>query len=96
MFFRTAAFAIKEEGYEVHGVEPNTGAFEKAHNKLGKTIFKGTMKEYLKSPHTFDCIIYNHVLEHISDVNAELKLIRKALKPGGIFIAGVPNTAKIS
>lgn len=86
---------IKKEGYEAYGIEPNTDAFKKAQQKLGTNIYHGTMKEFLKNNRTFDCIIYNHVLEHITDVNAELKLISKALKPGGILIAGVPNTANV-
>ncbi len=40
----------------------------------------------------FDCIIYNHVLEHIEDINGEFVLIKKALKKDGTLIIGVPNT----
>jgi len=40
----------------------------------------------------FDCIIYNHVLEHIEDVNSEFLLIKKVLKKSGFLIIGVPNT----
>ena len=40
----------------------------------------------------FDCIIYNHVLEHIEDINGEFVLIKKALKKNGTLIIGVPNT----
>ncbi len=85
---------LSKEGYSVVGVEPNYDAFKAAHNKLGKKIIHGTIKT-LPSKLKFDCIIYNHVLEHVEDIPQEMNSILKRLNANGVLIVGVPNTDNI-
>lgn len=40
---------------------------------------------------TFDIVLCNHVLEHIRSYPKALTEIGRVLKPGGLFIIGVPN-----
>jgi SAM-dependent methyltransferase len=40
---------------------------------------------------SYDVVIANYVLEHVQDVAAALAEIARVLKPGGLFIATVPN-----
>ncbi len=87
---------LEKEGYDVYGIEPDKAAFEKAKKRLGRKIFNGILKEYLKNHHLkFDVVIYNHVLEHIEKVKEEIKLVKTILKKEGILVVGVPNTANI-
>lgn len=44
---------------------------------------------------TFDCVIANHVLEHVADVPQALVEIRRVLKPGGAAILQTPYSAKL-
>lgn len=43
----------------------------------------------------FDCVIANHVLEHVSDVPRALAEIRRVLKPGGFAILQTPYSEKL-
>ncbi len=87
---------LKKKGFDVTGIEPNKEAFKSAQKKLGKFIFNGTLPKFVRYYNKkFDCIIYNHVLEHVEDVNKELSLVKKMIKPNGILIVGVPNTDNI-
>lgn len=40
---------------------------------------------------TYDCILCNHVLEHIADDTKALRELRRVLRPGGLLLLGVPN-----
>lgn len=40
---------------------------------------------------SYDCILCNHVLEHIRDDGAALRHLRRVLRPGGLLLLGVPN-----
>ncbi|HET7561915.1 MAG TPA: methyltransferase domain-containing protein [Rhodanobacteraceae bacterium] len=44
---------------------------------------------------SFDCVIANHVLEHVSDVPRALAEIRRVLKHGGLAILQTPYSAKL-
>ncbi len=84
---------LAEHGYEVFGIEPNPDALAVAQNKFGSHVFGGTLQDFWRRDHQrFDVIVYNHVLEHILDVNAELATAASALNPQGILVIGVPNT----
>jgi len=59
--------------------------------KLGleaKNIDNG---RYPYSPHFFDGVILDNVLEHLSDPAPTLREINRVLKYGGVFIVGVPG-----
>ena len=87
---------LQDEGFNVTGIEPNKAAFEKARKRLGYKAFRGTLKDFIKRKRVkFDCIIYNHVLEHIADPIGEIKLAKKILKKTGVLIIGTPNTNNI-
>lgn len=88
---------LKKENYDVFGIEPNKQSFNLARKKFGKRIFHGILTQLYysvlirSSKQKFDVVIYNHVLEHIEDVQLELKLVKRILKKDGIFVLGLPN-----
>ncbi len=87
---------LKQFGYKTYGVEPNKSAMTIAQKKLKKNIFHGTLPSLLKiNKKQFDCIVYNHTLEHIENVGRELTLIRRCLQKNGLLVVGVPNTSNI-
>lgn len=42
---------------------------------------------------SFDLILCNHVLEHVSDPDRALRELHRCLKPGGVLVAQTPFTA---
>lgn len=44
---------------------------------------------------SFDCVIANHVLEHVSDIKRALGEIRRVLRQGGLAVLQTPYSAKL-
>jgi len=83
---------MQDKGYAVSGIEPIRQAASLARKRTGTTIFDGALAEYLKEKRTpVDCILLNHVMEHMTDPGSEIARIRKLLKPGGYLFVGVPS-----
>ncbi len=77
----------KKKGWDAKGVEPNTQAKELAKQK-GIDLVPET-KEYISQK--FDVITMWHVLEHVPDVEFQIKELKRLLQPGGHLIIAVPN-----
>jgi len=87
---------LQKDGFKTYGIEPNKKAYTLANKKLGKNIFYGVLSTFVKThKQQYDCIIYNHTLEHIKNIHKELSIVKTILKQDGLFILGVPNTANI-
>jgi 2-polyprenyl-3-methyl-5-hydroxy-6-metoxy-1,4-benzoquinol methylase len=77
----------KNNGWETVGIEPS----EKA-KKIA--ITKGISFEETTSnlpDHSFDCITMWHVLEHVPDLDFQIKELKRLVKPSGTLIIAVPN-----
>jgi len=78
-------------GIEVWGVEPFHSAAEKAKSKLDWVV-EGVFGPELALPEgTFDCILFNDVLEHLPAPEAALRYARSLLSPEGVVVASIPN-----
>lgn len=83
---------LRKEGFSVFGIEPNKKPYLMAKKILKDKVYHGVLSNYFKKNYRqYDVIIYNHVLEHINEVNQELFLIKKILKKDGILVVGAPN-----
>lgn len=85
--------ALKSER-EVHitGIEPHLEAATAASAILDHVIamgVEGGVSKLLNSQ--FDCIVFNDVLEHMTDPWQTLETIRPLLKSGGVVVASIPN-----
>ncbi len=77
----------KQNGWQIIGVEPN----EKARNialQKGVTYIGHTSE---LEDHSVDVVTMWHVLEHVPDVNAQIKELKRLLKPAGTIVIAVPN-----
>lgn len=79
--------AAKKQNWKVAGVEPNAQARKLA---LEKGIALQQDSDNFKE-NTFDVISMWHVLEHVPDLDIQIKELKRLLKPGGIAVIAVPN-----
>lgn len=76
---------------EVWGVEPNKNAAEIACQTLDKVIC-GAFDSSLNLPQrSFDCIVFNDVLEHLVNPNDALAYCKQLLKEEGVIVSSIPN-----
>ena len=77
----------KENGWSVHGAEPNSKANAKASEK-GLEL-KTTLEDFANQK--FDVITLWHVLEHIPNLTDQVTRLSNLLTEDGIVIIAVPN-----
>ncbi|WP_291103606.1 MULTISPECIES: class I SAM-dependent methyltransferase [unclassified Flavobacterium] len=77
----------KKDGWQIIGVEPSEKAKTIAKNK-GVSFVKLTSE---LENNSFDVISMWHVLEHVPDLDKQIKELKRLLKPTGTLIIAVPN-----
>ena len=77
----------KNDGWQTIGVEPSDRA--KAIAKRKGVSFVSATSEL--ENHSFDVISMWHVLEHIPELDKQIKELKRLLKPTGTLIIAVPN-----
>lgn len=77
----------KKQGWQITGIEPNLKAKQIA---ISKNVDFADSLEILQN-HSFDVITMWHVLEHIPDLDFQLRELKRLLKPNGTIIIAVPN-----
>ena len=81
----------KAREIEVWGVEPTKSAAATAKAKLDRVI-EGMFDPQMDLPvGSFDCILFNDVLEHMLAPELALRYARRLLTPGGVVVASIPN-----
>jgi 2-polyprenyl-3-methyl-5-hydroxy-6-metoxy-1,4-benzoquinol methylase len=77
----------KSRGWKTVGMEPNSKA-KTISKKKGICI----VDDYSElEDHFFDVITMWHVLEHVPDIEFQIKELKRLLKPNGTIIIAVPN-----
>jgi len=77
----------KKDGWQTIGVEPSTKAKSIAINK-GVSFVDLTTE---LANNSFDVISMWHVLEHVPDLDKQIKELKRLLKPKGTLLIAVPN-----
>lgn len=85
---------FKNKGFEVLGVEPSEKSSAYALSRGIPTIKSTFEKAEIQGK--FDCVILNHVLEHLKDPAGILDRIYNLLENDGILIINVPNAGSLS
>lgn len=81
--------AMKKEGWQVSGMEPDEKARNFSRSK-GVLVFDADFMEKLEA-NSLDVITLWHVLEHIHDLHLYLEILNNALTNDGKLIIAVPN-----
>ncbi|WP_438964901.1 class I SAM-dependent methyltransferase [Flavobacterium sp.] len=80
-------YQVKNSGWNCIGIEPN----EKAKNiAVSKGVNFINILEELDN-NSFDVITMWHVLEHVPDLEYQIKTLKRLLKPNGTIFIAVPN-----
>lgn len=88
--FGTHLLKARPEG-EVWGIEPHAGDAEAARTRLTGVV-TGTFPDAVSDDlGKFDCISFNHVLEHMVDPWTALRVTRELLTPEGVIVGEIPN-----
>ncbi len=77
----------KQNGWSTTGIEPSPKAKSIAITK-GISFVENTTD---LANHSFDVITMWHVLEHVPDLDFQIKELKRLLKPSGTLIVAVPN-----
>ncbi|WP_027879337.1 class I SAM-dependent methyltransferase [Mesoflavibacter zeaxanthinifaciens] len=85
-FLKTA----KENNWIVSGIEPNAEARTIANQKTENAVFDIEQLNNFES-NSFDVITLWHVLEHLPDLEHQISILKKLLKPKGRLVVAVPN-----
>ena len=73
------------------GTEFSDDACRFAREKLKLTVRVGALHELNFPAASFDVVVMWHVLEHVSDPRPTVAEVSRILRPGGVFLVGVPN-----
>lgn len=87
---------IANKSCKVTGIDINDVDVGLAKKQLTKAIVRNIEQEEISDLGTFDVVIMADVIEHLIDPVPVLVKVRKALKPGGVFVFSVPNMANMA
>jgi len=87
-----AAGLKKERAIHVTAIEPFPQAHAEARMRVDRLIPLQVEEAFCElEDASFDCVIYNDVLEHLVDPWKVLSETRRLLRPGGVVVASLPN-----
>lgn len=89
-------YMARKMGFEVAGIEPNTGYAQYTRTKLDLPVQNCNYEQADLPKEHFDILNLNHVLEHLPDPLASLRFLNGLLRPGGILCVAVPDIAHTS
>jgi 2-polyprenyl-3-methyl-5-hydroxy-6-metoxy-1,4-benzoquinol methylase len=82
--------SMKQNGWQVKGLEPDEAARKKGEELYG--LLSAPVEQfYMLPPQSFDVITMWHVLEHVHELHAYVRQLKLLLKPGGKIFIAVPN-----
>ncbi len=82
---------MRDQGWDVKGVEPNIAAAEFGRSKEGLDIFPGSLLDANFPARAFDYVRMNHSFEHMAHPNEILDEVYRILADQGKLMIGVPN-----
>lgn len=86
--------AAQDRGLTTQGVDVNPYAAERARALYGMDTFTGTLAEARQRgavANDCDLILYQFVLEHLENPEAELREVAHILPPGGLLVLTIPS-----
>jgi SAM-dependent methyltransferase len=82
---------FKALGWRVTGQDVDPVAANEAQRSTGAEVHIGSIEDLARAQRRFDAIVVNHVIEHVVDPVALLRVCRSMLRPRGSLICVTPN-----
>ena len=82
---------LQDRGWDSEGLEVCQPAAEYGMKKRGVKIHIGTLEEVSLASEDYDLVHFSHVIEHLPDINAFLRELRRITRMGGYTIITTPN-----
>jgi 2-polyprenyl-3-methyl-5-hydroxy-6-metoxy-1,4-benzoquinol methylase len=82
---------IRADGWQAVGLEPARDAANYARAKYHHEIIDGVLPAASVPDGHFDAVVMLHVIEHMPDPMANVREIRRMLKPGGVLAVETPR-----
>jgi len=82
---------MRDDGWEVVGIEPSPFASQWARDRLGLDVRTGTLETVALPDESFDVVTMWNVIEHLPDPQASLERIHRLLRTGGVLVLSTPN-----
>lgn len=84
---------LRQRGWRVQGVELSPDAAAFGRERLGLSIFTGTIQQWVRSSGfaPVPVAVSTDVIEHVTDPRAFLAALHAAVRPGGWLVLGTPN-----
>ncbi|WP_338732284.1 class I SAM-dependent methyltransferase [Mangrovimonas cancribranchiae] len=79
-----------QNNWNAFGIEPNSHARTIANSKTNNQVYQIDTLETFENE-SFDVITLWHVLEHLPNLDNEIKRLHRLLKPNGRIVIAVPN-----
>ena len=81
------------ESADITAIEPSKGHSAFAKQRTGLDVRHGLLDEIASELATasFDLVVMNHVLEHVTSARSVCDRVLELLRPGGCFVIEVPN-----
>lgn len=83
--------ALRSDGWEVLGIEPDRNACRHATRQLGVETINSLLEDARLPDDSVDVVVMLHVIEHVPDPVATLREIHRILKPGGHLVVETPR-----
>ncbi len=87
--------AMREEGWQVLGVEPDPEAAHRAREQYHIEVGAGTLGDAAFPGNSVDAITMHHVIEHVPDPVALFRECGRILRPGGSLVVITPNVESL-
>ncbi len=87
--------SLREQGWDVTGIELNSAAALLARQRVDGRIHIGDFEEVSLAGECFDVIRFCHSLEHLPSPRRALEKAHRLLQPGGLLWIEVPNAASL-
>jgi len=85
------SYQFSVAGFDVQSFEIAENRRRYASEKLGVQVVADIDRYTEAQPQKYDCFFSSHVLEHVPSPARVFDIAHKLLRPGGLFVAFVPN-----